>query len=153
MPNITLKRASVGIILAFIFYIFSTNYRLTISSVKLIYKPTFYHGQQVDRNFFEGWYYKTVTSKAEESLIIIPGIYKSTSPNNEESHAFVMVFRDGYECLYYRYNISEFNVENGDSNRFTIKIGQNKFSENDIVLSLSSTRLVLSTDIEYESFT
>ncbi|GBC08766.1 hypothetical protein RclHR1_08370003 [Rhizophagus clarus] len=101
------------------------------------------------KNFFEGWYYKTVTSKAEESLIVIPGIYKSTSHIDEESHAFIMIIRDGYECLYYRYNISEFSVENSDS---MIKIGQNEFSENIIVLSLSSTRLVPSTDIEYESY-
>ncbi|RIA91193.1 hypothetical protein C1645_768100 [Glomus cerebriforme] len=60
-----------------------------------------------------------------------------------------MIIRDGYECLYYRYNISELNVENSD---FTIKIGQNKFSESDIVLSLPSTRLVPTTDIEYELY-
>ncbi|CAB4493898.1 unnamed protein product [Rhizophagus irregularis] len=149
MAHITLKHALVSIIFAFVIYIFSINYQLTISNIRLIYKPTFYHGKEINKNFFEGWYYKTVTSNAKESLIVIPGIYKSTSHSDEKSHAFVMVIRGGYECLYYRYNISEFSVENGD---FTIKIGQNKFNENIIVLSLSSTRLVPSTDIEYESY-
>ncbi|CAG8534240.1 16192_t:CDS:2 [Funneliformis mosseae] len=99
---------------------------------------------------FIGWYYKTVTN---ESLIIIPGIYKSASPNDEKSHAFVMVIRDGYECLYYRYNISEFNPKGTDSSKFMIRIGQNKFSENEVVLSLPAIRLIPSTDIEYDAYT
>jgi tocopherol cyclase len=149
MAHITLKHALVSIIFAFVLYIFSINYQLIIANVKLIYKPTFYHGKRINKNFFEGWYYKTVTSKAEESLIVIPGIYKSASQSDGQSHAFVMIIRDGYECLYYRFNINEFSVENSG---FTIKIGQSEFSENIIGLSLPSTKLIPTTDIEYELY-
>ncbi|CAI2162591.1 18340_t:CDS:1 [Funneliformis geosporum] len=149
--NITVKYAFIGIIFAFMFYAFSINHQLIISNIKLIYKPTFYHGEHIHKNYFEGWYYKTVITN--ESLIIIPGIYKSALPYDGKSHAFVMVIRDGYECLYYRYNISEFNSKGTDSSKFMIRIGQNKFSENEVVLSLPAIRLIQSTDIEYDEYT
>src|SRR6266508_1289550 len=152
MIYIKIKHVFIGIIFAFIFYAFSINYQLIISNIKLVYKPIFYHGEQIHQSFFEGWYYKTVTNKANETLVIIPGIYKSTSPNDEKSHAFVMIFRNGYECLYYRYNLGEFDAKNIDSNRFMIKIGQNRFSENDIVLSLPAIRLIPSTESEFDTF-
>src|ERR1043165_5606846 len=112
MIDITIKHVLISITFAFIFYVFSKNHQLVISNLRLVYKPTFYHGELIHRNFFEGWYYKTVTNKGDETLIIIPGIYKSTSSNDEASHAFVMIFRDEYECLYYRYGLEEFNATN-----------------------------------------
>src|SRR6266498_169045 len=53
--------------------------------------------------------------------------------------------------LYYRYNLGEFDAKNIDSNRFMIKIGQNRFSENDIVLSLPAIRLIPSTESEFDT--
>ena len=38
--------------------------------------PSPYHGEKYKRPFFEGWYNKLVTDD-DQSLAIIPGIYRS----------------------------------------------------------------------------
>jgi len=54
--------------------------------------PSAYHGEKNKRPFFEGWYHKLVTSD-DQSLVIIPGIYRSGENNNQT--AFIMIF-DGF---------------------------------------------------------
>ena len=42
----------------------------------LIKKPEQYHGTSQKRPFFEGWYHK-MSSPSGESIVAIPGIYRS----------------------------------------------------------------------------
>jgi hypothetical protein len=48
-----------------------------------------YHGNNIKKNFFEGWYFKQVSSCKDTSISFIPGV----SINKENSHAFI-------QCLY-----------------------------------------------------
>ncbi|CAG8485148.1 23380_t:CDS:2 [Dentiscutata erythropus] len=123
------------------------------SNIKLLYHPEYYHGDGIEKNFFEGWYFKTVSNDDNEPFIVIVGIYRApSSSNNNESHAFVMVLLSGFDCLYYRYDVSEFEASSSSDMDFYVKIGNNKFQKSGITLDLPSSRLIKPSDKEYEEY-
>ncbi|CAG8506004.1 1486_t:CDS:1, partial [Dentiscutata heterogama] len=123
------------------------------SNIKLLYHPEYYHGDGIEKNFFEGWYFKTVSKDNNETFIVIPGIYRAPSiTNDNESHAFVMVLLSGSDCLYYRYEVNEFEASSSSDMEFYVKIGDNKFQKSGITLDLPSSRLIKPTDKEYEEY-
>lgn len=94
--------------------------------------PQMFQGNKETENYFEGWYFKMVSSDGGSVLSVIPGI--SLSQNGEEQHAFIQII-DGKsaETFYYRFDIKEFHFS---SDRFSVRIGTNHFSEDSIVLNL-----------------
>ena len=60
--------------------------------------PSAYHGGKNKRPFFEGWYHKLVTDD-DQSLAIIPGIYRSGVNNNQT--VFIMIFDGGNVDVFY----------------------------------------------------
>lgn len=56
--------------------------------VKKIIHPEFFQGNKKKKNYFEGWYYKTVSQDGKYTLAFIPGI----SLNDLDPHAFIQVF-------------------------------------------------------------
>ncbi|CAG8455916.1 hypothetical protein C2G38_1128976 [Gigaspora rosea] len=121
--------------------------------MKLLYHPEHYHGDGIEKKFFEGWYFKIVSNDNNETFVVIVGIYRAPlNTNDNESHAFVMVLLYGFDCLYYRYEVNEFEASSSSDMEFYVKIGDNKFQKSGITLDLPSSRLIKPTDKEYEEY-
>ena len=99
------------------------------------WNPDMYHGWGKEKNFFEGWYFKWVSTDEKTVLAIIPGISKGA---NGDQHAFVQVF-DGVACKawYHRFEAAEFQP---DHDRFELNLGNNFFSANRVELDLPNLR-------------
>ena len=97
--------------------------------------PEAYHGQGVQRNFFEGWYLKLVSHDLSQRWAIIPGIFKGLrgAPDSEDQ-AFVQVL-DGIngKSWFHSFEPSEFTAE---ATRFNVAVGSNRFSPAGLNLDL-----------------
>jgi tocopherol cyclase len=111
---------------------FSTHNYLSGYGCKKMKHPEIFQGNKKKRNYFEGWYFKMVSSDGASILSVIPGI--SLSENGKEQHAFIQLI-DGKtaETSYFSFPIEEFHFSQKE---FAIRIGQNYFSENKIILNL-----------------
>ena len=98
--------------------------------------PEIFQGKYKKKHYFEGWYYKIVDSRAEQSFAIIPGI--SIGPC--DSHAFIQVLDRDNKVSYFRFDISDFKF---NENKYEIMIGDNYFSKNRLKINLSNQELSL----------
>jgi tocopherol cyclase len=104
-----------------------------MSDLRSLWTPGAYHGSGKKRNFFEGWYFKSVSADESRSLAVIPGISLPSDPAG--AHAFVMVAEPGTDRpRVFRYPPSDFRAERS---RFDVAIGPNRFSNDALELDLS----------------
>lgn len=98
---------------------------------RALWQPDMFHGWGETRNYFEGWYFKFVSSDEKTAMAVIPGI--SMDPSGER-HAFIQVL-DGMrnKAYYHRFSASEFKP---DSKKFSLQLGTNSFSREKIKLDL-----------------
>ena len=104
--------------------------------------PSAYHGEKNKRPFFEGWYHKLGTSD-DQSLVIIPGIYRSGEKNNQT--AFIMIF-DGIsgDLFYEKFEVNEFNCS---TSSYDLQIGSNYFSPKRMIIDIDSKDLIINGKI------
>ncbi|GAA1918215.1 tocopherol cyclase family protein [Microbacterium aoyamense] len=97
--------------------------------------PEAFHGDGVDRNYFEGWYNKLVSADRAQRWAVIPGIFKGPDASAE---AFVQVL-DGLEgrSWYHRFDAQDFHA---DASRFSVRIGPNTFDATGVTLDLPQLR-------------
>ena len=97
--------------------------------------PEQYHGWGRTKNYFEGWYYKVVTSDETKAFAFIPGIAMAESGQKQ---AFIQVL-DGISksAKYYRFDSGEFKVS---PKEFNLLISDNTLSINQIQLNLPSIK-------------
>lgn len=108
------KTYGKSLIVRYAFYYPMVNY----------WKPEAFHGSGKKKDYFEGWYIKSVDKREENAYALIPGISLSADP--AKSHAFVMLFdARGHRMFYYRYPLDEFKASN---DKFEVTIGNNFFS-------------------------
>lgn len=95
------------------------------------FNPEQFQGWGKKRNYFEGWYYKIVSSDQQKAYAFIPGIAIDTNGNG---HAFIQVL-DGKQktSLYHRFGIEDFNPS---SKKLLVQLNKNSFSENHLQLDL-----------------
>jgi len=103
--------------------------------------------------YFEGWYFKHVTSDLRSSICIIPGITK----NRYDTHAFIQSIINTYtdlkprhETHYHKFSAGEFNYSDKP---FSLKIGKNAFSIDSMELDLSDEDYSLHGKINFSEFT
>lgn len=104
------------------------------------WRPDAYHGHNRAEGYFEGWYFKLVDAHQQQSLAIIPGVFLGA--HGIDSHAFIQVLNGNTgETTYHRFPLQEFWAAR---NRFDIRIGNNRFTNSQIELTLDrpSPRLV-----------
>jgi hypothetical protein len=88
-----------------------------------VYKPDVFRGSLRKRNYFEGWYFKHVSSDLKNVVTFIPGI----SLNNSDPHAFIQIINGiTGESDYIPYSLSEFDFSR---NSLYIKIGKSVFTD------------------------
>jgi hypothetical protein len=88
-----------------------------------VYKPDVFQGSLRKRNYFEGWYFKHVSSDLKNVITFIPGI----SLNKNDPHAFIQVINGiSGESDYIPYALSEFEYSR---NGLYIKVGKSVFTD------------------------
>ncbi|MFC2080099.1 tocopherol cyclase family protein [Bacteroidota bacterium] len=103
-----------------------------------------FQGNKKEEKYFEGWYFKMVAEDGSSIFSVIPGI--SLSNDGEEKHAFIQII-DGItaQTSYYSFPIEEFSFSKKD---FAIKIDENYFSKDMIILHLKDKDSFVSGKIE-----
>ena len=96
-----------------------------------------FQGNKKTKKYFEGWYFKMVSQDEGSILSVIPGI--SISEDGSNKHAFIQII-DGKiaETKYINFPIEDFYFSKED---FLIKIGNNIFSKDSIVLDIQRDSL------------
>lgn len=99
--------------------------------LRAVWHPDEYHGWGLKRRYFEGWYFKNVSADERHALAIIVGI---SMANNGEQHAFIQVM-DGKAntSTYHWFEATDFRPS---EKAFEIRVGDNYFSANKMVLNL-----------------
>jgi len=100
--------------------------------------PSAYHGEKNTKPFFEGWYHKMVMNNGQ-SLVIIPGIYRSGYNNNQT--AFIMIFDgDNGDVFYEKFEVKQFSCS---TSNYSLHIGSNYFSLQKVILDIESEMLTI----------
>ncbi len=99
---------------------------------QLTLNPARYHGRNKKPPFFEGWYYRLIDKNQQESLVIIPGIFRHSDP--AKSTSFIQVL-DGINL---KTHYLEFPTDlfGSKKRKFEISINGNKFSSTQLLLNL-----------------
>lgn len=119
---------------------------MIFSYLRTIYRPNVYHGHGKRKNFFEGWFYKLIDRSEQHSYSFIPGVFYGKTP--ETSHAFIQVMNGiTGETFYHRYSVPEFHSAKGT---FRISVGNNIFSDKQIVLDIYSPDQTIRGSLEFE---
>lgn len=109
--------------------------------------PQRFQGSLKKKNYFEGWYYKQVSSISGRTVSFIPGI----STNHEDPHAFVQVITSPpVTTYYYRFPLDSFSYTD---HPFSITIHQNHFSENRLRVDLSEGDHFFKGELNFDHLT
>ncbi len=112
-----------------------------------LWKPEIFQGRVKKRNYFEGWYFKSIDKEEKTAYSIIPGI--SLSGNFGKSHAFIMLLdAKNHKMYYFTYNTSDFWA---DKSKFEIKIHKNTFSLKNIHLNIDQDENKINADLEFSN--
>jgi len=113
---------------------------------RAIWRPAVYHGFGQRPPYFEGWYFKLVSTAGDRRLAVIPGIFLHDDP--AQAHAFVQVL-DGVSgrVAYHRYPVSEFAAARGV---FDVRVGPNRFQTARLALDLDGEGQRLRGELSFE---
>lgn len=100
-------------------------------NIAKIFNPEEFQGRGRKHSYFEGWYFKVLTSAETKAYAFIPGIAMDTAGNKQ---AFVQVL-DGkkHAAHYFTFDSNSFTAASG---RFEIAVEENQFSKDSINLHL-----------------
>ena len=112
-----------------------------------IWKPEVFHGMGKKKDYFEGWYFKSVSKDEKTAYAIIAGLSITKNANN--SHAFVMLMDARKKILHYhQYPLSSFSA---DKEKFEVKIDKNSFSLNNINLDIDDGKTRIKAQLKFEN--
>lgn len=96
-----------------------------------LYHPEIFQGHLSKERYFEGWYFKCVSAREDQTIAIIPGM---AMYDLEDRHAFIQVM-DGHRqtATYHRFPVESFTA---DSKVLEVRIGDNYFSKEKMILDL-----------------
>lgn len=114
---------------------------------KILRNPDLYHGENKDKKYFEGWYFKFVDPTMNYSYAIIPGIY--LGEHNETSHSFIQIL-EGRDA---KYSYIKFPHQTfcTSKKKLEISIGKNKFSLNGMELLLEQEGLSMQGVLSFKN--
>lgn len=115
--------------------------------------PILFQGNLNKKNYFEGWYFKQVSSNQKTSLSFIPGV----SLNKDDPHSFIqyiLVTTDENNQKYTHTGYVKYNMPNFSYQEepFMIKIGESIFSESKISIDLTDETFHFQGDLELGKF-
>lgn len=103
--------------------------------IQAFFNPEQFHGWGKTKNYFEGWYFKVVNEAETKAFAFIPGVAMDKEGNRQ---SFVQVL-DGKSktAAYHKFQIKEFISQPG---RFSVAVGGNQFSEQQLKLDLPAIK-------------
>ena len=109
-----------------------------------IFKPEVFQGNLKKRNYFEGWYFKNVSSDLNHVWSFIPGI----SLNDRDPHSFIQVINGSTaETQYITYPLNDFFWK---KRSLYLKIGNSVFAENYIDLKIENDKFNILGRLDYD---
>lgn len=110
-----------------------------------LYNPQVFQGSLKKKNYFEGWYFKHVSSDLNTVLSFIPGI----SLNENSPHCFIQML-DGItgNSEYFKFPVSEFSWHRKD---MFVRIGNSVFTDKYIILDIQQGKNSIKGRVEYSS--
>lgn len=122
--------------------------------LKKIINPIIFQGDLKKKNYFEGWYYKQVSEDKKSVVSFIPGI----SLFHGDYHSFIQyifvgVDKDNRQVTktgYARFKLQDFKFQ---QKPFTIKIGENTFSESQVSINIKDKDFNIKGKINLGRFT
>ncbi len=121
--------------------------------LKLIRNPVLFQGRAKRLAYFEGWYFKHVSTDLGTTICFIPGI----SYDVRDPHSFIQVIvtrvsgsppQTCMKTAYFRYPLVAFVWQDEP---FALMIGENHFSETGITASLDNEELTLHGKVSFGS--
>lgn len=101
--------------------------------LKRIKKPEIFQGNLRKTRYFEGWYFKHVTSDGKRSVALIPGI----SIDDKDSHSFVQVIiAPEIKTYYFKYPLEAFRTTDEP---FSVTVGDSVFSKEGCRIALDDS--------------
>jgi len=108
-----------------------------------IYKPEVFQGSLKNKKYFEGWYFKHVSSDLKHVWSFIPGI----SINDNEPHSFIQVINGiTGKSDYISFPVDSFKW---DKEKVFIKIGDSVFTDKYIDLNIKSGSINIEGRIDF----
>ncbi len=118
-----------------------------LNFISKIWTPHVYHGENRFDKYFEGWFYKMVSSDGRSIIAVINGIYKSRE--KEKEHAFIQVLNGvSHEAHYIKFDVGDFSHDNSD---FKIKIGGSTFTQEYIDLNIQHEHIKLEGRVDFRN--
>lgn len=112
-----------------------------------IWKPEVFQGRGKKKDYFEGWYFKSVSQDEKIAYAIIVGV--SITKKANQSNAFVMFLDARNQDLhYFKYPLSSFWA---NKEKFEIKIANNFFSLNEVLLDLEDGQTKITAKMKFEN--
>lgn len=117
--------------------------------IKHLLNPLLFQGYREKNNYFEGWYYKFVSSDGKYAVAFIPGI----SLAGEKTHSFIQVFISQKEpagslkTSYFRFEKADFSYRDEP---FSVTIGTHTFTGQSVTVDLRDKNLGLNGHIMIE---
>lgn len=116
---------------------------MNIYSINKIWKPEIYQGHRRKKKYFEGWYFKLVDKSEENVYSIIAGV---ATDKYREKHSFIQII-DGKKTKSFNFKYS-YNDFSYSKDNFKIKIGNNRFSNEKIMLDIDDKKLQIQGEIK-----
>lgn len=115
-------------------------------------RATLFQGNLKKKQYFEGWYFKQVSFDEQHVISLIPGI----SLNDKDPHSFIQYIyfdKSGLEPIsktgYIRFEVEDFIW---NDNPFTVKIGDNIFSETLVSVHLHDEDIQVDGNLQLGTF-
>jgi tocopherol cyclase len=111
-----------------------------------VYNPILFQGNLNRNRYFEGWYFKHVSSNRDHVYSFIPGVALTKT----DKHAFIQVI-DGItgKTWNVKYPLSEFSYS---ENEFQVWVGKSSFSEKGMELDIDTPDLKINGKVLYGDF-
>lgn len=111
-----------------------------------VYNPILFQGNLNRNRYFEGWYFKHVSSNHNHVYSFIPGVALTKT----DKHAFIQVI-DGItgKTWNVKYPLSEFSYS---ENEFQVRVGKSVFSEKGMELDIDTPDLKIKGQVFYGDF-
>jgi hypothetical protein len=110
-----------------------------------LYQPWVFQGSLKKKNYFEGWYFKQVTSDSRHTFAFIPGI----SLVENDPHAFIQIM-DGATGItdYIRYPVDQFRWRTSD---LFVKVGSSVFTRDAMMLDIDTENTTIRGRVDFSN--
>ena len=117
--------------------------------LRRIWSPAIYQGGNINRRYFEGWYFKQADAEGKQVFAVIPGV--SFSEDGSSNHAFVQIISGSGSTHYFSYPIDSFTFDAHIP--FSIRIGDSIFTEAGMTLRLEDDTGKVHGDVRFGPWT